>query len=302
MVAGPFDLGNVVVRTALQVNPVTTQVTAVSDPLPTIRHGIPLDVRELRLKLDRPEFTRNPTDCEPAQVAATITGSAGGSARPASRFQVADCAALRLRPKLDLRVFGKAKRNAKPRFRAVLRTAPGEANLARAQVNLPHSEFLEQRHIRTICTRVQFDAGAGNGSACPPGSVYGFARAWTPLLAEPLAGPVFLRSSSHKLPDLVAALHGQIDVNLAGRIDSGPNKGIRTTFDFVPDAPVSRFVLEMKGGRKGLLVNSENLCAKRAKTRAIVRFTGQNGKVRAFKPKLRNGCKRRASRSAHRSS
>ena len=292
-VAGPFDLGNVVVRTALRVNPVTTQVTAVSDPLPTILHGIPLDIRELRVNLDRSGFTRNPTDCEPSQVAATVGGSAGGSAERASRFQVADCADLRFRPQLGLRVFGKTNRNAKPRFRAVLQSAPDEASIARAQVNLPHSEFLEQGHIKTICTRVQFDAGAGNGSACPADSVYGYARAWTPLLAEPLEGPVFLRSSAHKLPDLVAALDGQIDVALAGRIDSGPNKGIRTTFDFVPDAPVTRFVLDMKGGRKGLLVNSEDLCAKRAQTRAIVRFSGQNGKIHAFKPMLRNGCRKR---------
>jgi len=291
--AGPFDLGSVVVRTALRVDPESTRVTAVSDPLPTILHGIPLEIRQLRVNLDRPEFTRNPTDCEPAQVAATVTGSAGGVARPASRFQVAGCAGLRFGPRLVLRVLGKTNRNAKPRFRAVLRTAPGEANIARAQVNLPHSEFLEQGHIRTICTRVQFNAGAGHGAACPAGSIYGHARAVTPLLSDPLEGPVFLRSSSHKLPDLVAALDGQIDVTLAGRIDTGPNGGIRTTFDFVPDAPVSEFALSLKGGGKGLLVNSEDLCSKRAKTRAIVRFTGQNGKVRASKPKLRNGCRRR---------
>ena len=112
---------------------------------------------------------------------------------------------------------------------------------------MPHSEFLAQNHIKTICTRVQFAA-----DQCPKGSIYGYVTATTPLLEKPLEGPLYLRSSSHPLPDLVAALHGQIDVDLVGRIDS-KNGGIRTTFDAVPDAPVSKFVLTMQGGKKGLL-------------------------------------------------
>jgi hypothetical protein len=289
--AGPFDLGTVVVRDALKVNPVTTQVTAQSDPLPQILQGIPIEYRDLRAEIERRDFTLNPTSCEPMRVSSTIGGAAGASAHPGSRFQVGDCAALSFAPKLALRVFGKTRRNAKPRLRAVLTAKPGEANIARAQVNLPHSEFLEQRHIQTVCTREQFDAGTGHGTDCPAGSIYGHARAWTPLLDEPLQGPVYLRSSSHELPDLVAALDGQVDVELASKIDSGPNGGIRDTFEVVPDTPVSRFVLEMMGGKRGLLVNSENLCSKSAKTRAIVRFVGHNGKVRAFRPKVANGCR-----------
>jgi hypothetical protein len=159
-----------------------------------------------------------------------------------------------------------------------------------------HFEFLEQNHIKTVCTRVQFAAGDGNGSACPKGSIYGRAKAWTPLLDRPLEGYVYLRSNGgeRKLPDLVAALDGQIDIALWGKVDSGPNHGIRNTFEVVPDAPVSRFMLEMRGGKKGLLVNSENLCSKQAKRRAIVRLVGQNGKVQAFKPLVGRRCKRAA--------
>ncbi|MGN6587853.1 MAG: hypothetical protein ACTHKT_10365 [Solirubrobacterales bacterium] len=289
--AGPFDLGNVVVRNALYVNPETTQVTAKSDPLPQVLQGIPIEYRDLRVEIDRNKFTLNPTSCEPMRVLSTIGGAGGATAHPSSRFQVGDCATLPFAPKLALRVFGKTRRNAKPRLRAVLTAKPGEANIARAQVNLPHSEFLEQAHIKTICTRAQFNAGAGHGAGCPRGSIYGHASARTPLLDRRLAGPVYLRSSSHKLPDLVAVLNGQIDVELAGKIDTGPNGGIRNTFEAVPDAPVSRFVLEMMGGKKGLLVNSENLCTKTAQTQALVRFVGHNGKVHTFKPKVANGCK-----------
>jgi hypothetical protein len=299
-VAGPFDLGAVVVRVALYVNPETAQIHAVSDPIPTILAGTPLDVRSIALDLDRPDFTLNPTSCEEMAVTGDAISPTGRAAPLTNRFQVGGCRGLDFAPKLALRVFGKTNRNAKPRFRAVLQTTPGEANIARAQVNLPHSEFLEQGHIKTICTRVQFNAGAGNGAECPTNSIYGHARAFTPLLDKPLEGPVYLRSSSQKLPDLVAALNGQVDVVLNGKVDTGPNKGIRNTFEMVPDAPVSKFILEMKGGKKGLLVNSEDLCSKRGKSsRAIVRFTAQNGKVESFKSKVRNQCSSNRRKAGH---
>ncbi|HVV89149.1 MAG TPA: hypothetical protein VHB53_01525 [Solirubrobacterales bacterium] len=292
-VAGPFDLGDVVVRAPLFVDPETARITARSEEIPHILEGIPLKLRSVEIKVDRQEFSLNPTSCDPMVVGSTMSGLDGATASPSSRFQVGGCQALPFKPRLKLRVLGKTNRNAKPRLKAVLTARPGEAGIRRAQVNLPHSEFLEQNHIRTVCTRVRFAAGDGNGSACPEGSIYGRAKAWTPLLEHPLEGNVYLRSNGgeRKLPDLVAALDGQIDIALWGKVDSGPNKGIRNTFEVVPDAPVSRFVLEMAGGRKGLLVNSEDLCSKRARRRAIVRLVGQNGKVRAFKPLVARRCR-----------
>jgi hypothetical protein len=291
-VAGPFDLGDVVVRAGLYVDPETAQISARSEAIPHILRGIPLKLRSVAIKVDRAGFSLNPTSCDPMAVGAKVAATNGASASPSSRFQVGGCAALPFRPRLRLRVIGKTNRNAKPRLQAVLTTRPGEAGIRRAQVNLPHSEFLEQNHIRTVCTRVQFAEGDGNGSACPRGSVYGHARAWTPLLDHPLEGYVYLRSNGgeRKLPDLVAALNGQIDIALRGKVDSGPNKGIRNTFEVVPDAPVSRFVLELAGGRHGLLVNSEDLCARGAKRTAIVRLVGQNGKVSATRPSVGRKC------------
>jgi hypothetical protein len=291
-VAGPYDLGDVVVRSALKVNPQTTQITVVSDPIPTELKGIPLDIRSITVKLDRQSFTLNPTNCESMAADVVVSTTAGATIAVSNRFQVDGCRSLPFKPRLALRVFGKTNRDSKPRLRAVLQTKPGEANIRRAQVNLPHSLFLEQANIKTVCTRVQWAEGDGNGSACPKGSIYGHARAFSPLLEHPVEGPVYLRSSSHKLPDMVAALNGQISVELDGKVDSGPNHGLRNTFEIVPDAPVSMFILELKGGRKGLLVNSENLCSKTGKRRrAIVRFTGQNGKVRQFTPAVATSCK-----------
>ncbi len=286
--AGPFDLGTVVVRTALYVNPETAQVHAVSDPIPTILAGIPLDIRQVALNMNRPSFTLNPTSCDPMKVLGASTSTLGNVATLSSPFQVGACNALPFRPKLAIRLKGKTKRAGHPALRAALTMPPGGANIASAQVTLPHSEFLDQAHIGTVCTRVQFAAGAGNGEQCPAVSIYGHARAITPLLDNPIEGPVYLRSSSHKLPDLIAALGGQISVDLAGKVDTGKGGGIRNTFEVVPDAPVSKFVLSLKGGDKGLLVNSENVCRK--PQHAIADFTAQNGKVSDTTPLISNDC------------
>jgi hypothetical protein len=296
---GPFDLGTVVVRQALKVNPNTAEVfvdATASDPLPHIIQGIEVHLRDIIVEVDRPDFVLNPTNCDRTSTASTVLGSGldFGSAADnvpvtvTSPFQAADCSSLPFKPKLSLQLLGGTRRGDTPRLKAVLKARPGDANIGKAQVTLPHSAFLEQAHIRTVCTRVQFNAGGGNGEQCPKGSVYGKAKAITPLLDEPLQGKVYLRSSNHELPDLVAALHSsKVDVNLLGRIDSLDGR-IRNTFEAVPDAPVTKFVLEMQGGKKGLIVNSTDIC--RGKHRALANFDGQNGKLRDLKPVVGAKC------------
>jgi hypothetical protein len=285
--AGPFDLGNVVVRVALRVDRETAQVTADSDPLPTILSGIPLDLREVRVSLDRKDFMLNPTSCEAQRVESTLTAVGGATATPSAPFAAASCNGLDFAPQLSLSLKGGTRRGAFPQLTAKVRAQPGQANLARVAVGLPHTEFLAQAHIHQVCTRVQFAA-----EACPASSIYGYAEARTPLLSDPLRGPVYLRSSSHKLPDLVAALRGQINIDLDGRIDSH-NRGIRTTFETIPDAPISSFVLRMKGGKKSLLENSASLCGKAA-GKARVAMLGQNGAEHDTAPALAAGCGRKA--------
>jgi hypothetical protein len=306
---GPFDLGTVVVRQALKIDPETAEVfidATGSDPIPHIIDGITTHLRDIRAYVDKPNFTLNPTDCDRTSTASTLLGSGLNFASEAddnpvtvsSPFQAADCAALPFKPKLSLKLLGGTKRGAHPAFRANLKMKGiGEAAIERAQVTLPHSEFLENSHIKTICTRVQFNQGAYPGQNCPARSIYGYAKAITPLLDEPLAGPVFLRSSEHKLPDLVAALHnGKININLVGRIDSVKGGGIRNTFESVPDAPVTEFTLTMQGGKKGLLVNSTNLC--KGTHKAEVNFDAHNGKVSDTRPALQAKCAKKSKRAA----
>jgi hypothetical protein len=280
--AGPFDLGTVAVRSGIYVDPVTARASVKSDPLPQILQGIPIAYRDVRVEVDRPGFIQTPTGCEAMKVESTIYGSGGASASPAANYQASNCDRLGFKPKLSLKFTGPTHRSAHPALKATLTMPKKGANIGKAVVTLPRTEFLENAHIRTICTRVQYAA-----DNCPKESIYGYAKAWTPLLDKPLQGPVYLRSSNHTLPDLVASLDGQIHIDLAGRIDS-PGGKIRNTFWAVPDAPVSKFVLRMQGGDKGLLVNNEELC--KAKPRAKAEFTGQNGKRSVSNPLVKLGC------------
>ena len=285
-VAGPFDLGNVVVRAPLYIDPESAQLTAKSDPIPTILKGIPLKVRSVAINVDRPDFILNPTSCDPMTVSASLGGGSGATAAPTNRFQAGGCSSLGFSPKLKLALKGGTRRAANPALTAILTQPAGQAGIGRVSVALPHSEFLEQSHIRTICTRVQFAA-----NECPAAAIYGQAEAITPLLDQPLRGPVYMRSSNNKLPDLAVALKGPasqpIEIVLDGRIDA-INGGIRNTFDVLPDAPISKFVLRMQGGKKGLLVNSTNIC--RGSHKAKVKMEGQNGKLSTTTPLLKAPC------------
>ncbi|HEX6602034.1 MAG TPA: hypothetical protein VF030_05280, partial [Solirubrobacterales bacterium] len=278
-VAGPFDLGNVVIRAALNVDPETAQVRAVSDVIPDVYGGAKLDIRSIGIDIDRNRFTINPTNCKPQEVEGTINGGGADPTNPAAfssfavtePFQKRDCRKLRFKPKLNISLFGGTTRNKYPRLKAVLTTRKGDANMARTAVTMPRSLFLEQGHIGTVCTRPQLAA-----HKCPKASVYGKGWAKSPLLSKPLKGKVYLVSSNNELPDLLVDLRGQVDIHLRGVISSSDGGGLKTVFRKVPDVPVSKFVLNMKGGKKSLLVNSQNTCAK--PQRAIVKMKAQNSR------------------------
>lgn len=295
-VTGPFDLGVVVTRVALEVDLETAQITAKSDPLPTMLDGIPLDVRSVSLELGRPDFTLNPTDCEASSISATVGTVAGQSSTVANRFAVEGCRRLAFKPKLKLSLKGATRRAGHPALKAVV-SFPKKgayANIARAQVGLPHALFLDQGNLDKVCKQAELKAGT-----CPKRSIYGHAKAWTPLLEKPLEGPVYLGVGyGHKLPDVVADLNGQIRILLHGRVDTTKHDGIRNTFEVVPDAPVSRFVLQLKGGKRySLIENHENLCAK--KQRASARFRAQNGRIAQLHPRIAVRCKAKKRHKRH---
>jgi hypothetical protein len=281
-VAGPFDLGTDVIRTALHVDPETAKVHAVSDPIPYIFGGVKLDVRSIEVSVDRKSFTVNPTTCRAQfQIGAGIFGGGEDPANPSTwseakastGFRANECRKLKFKPKFFARIFGgknQTKRAKNPKFRAIVSARNGDANLRRAAFILPRATILDQSHIRTICTRVQLAA-----DECPQKSVYGHARATSPLLAKPLKGRVYLTSSSNELPDLLVDLRGQVPIRLRGVISSAHGR-LKTVFDEIPDVAVRKFELTMKGGGRGLLVNSRNLCSR--PTTGFLNLRAQNSR------------------------
>jgi hypothetical protein len=289
--AGPFDLGVVVNRAGIYVDPESATATIKTDPLPQILEGVPIAYRTIHVDIDRPEFTLNPTDCQAKEIKATLTATNGQSASPTAGFQATNCAKLDYKPKLKLTLKGSTKRTGHPAVKAVLTQGKGQANTAQATVLLPVSEFIDQNHINNPCTRVQF-----NANDCPKLSILGNATAITPLLDEPLKGNVYFRSNGgeRELPDLVADLRGPFRILLVGFVDSVPIKGtekarIRTRFMNVPDAPVTKFTMNLFGGKKrGLLVNSLNLC--KTNRRAQLSLVAQNGRVQNSSPQIATSC------------
>ncbi len=295
-IAGPFDLGTVVVRSALYLDPETAQGRVVSDPLPTILDGVPLDVRSVAVRAGRSNFTLNPTSCAEKSFGGQAVSTLGSAAPLSERFQVGGCKSLPYKPKLTANLYGPIHRGGHPRLRTVFTARPGDANTARISFALPRSEFIDQAHFRPICTRVQFAA-----DQCPAGSVYGYIKATSPLVDYTVEGPVYLRSSSHKLPDVVAALRGPpsqpIEVDLDGRVDS-VNGGIRTTFETVPDLPVTKAIVTLQGGKKGLFQNSTNIC--KGTHRATLKLDAQSGKVSDTQPLLKAQCGKGSKKHLHR--
>jgi hypothetical protein len=280
-VAGPYDLGTVAIRVALNVNPETAQIIATSDVIPDILGGVKLDIRGIDVYLERSGFMHNPTNCKTNAVIGSIKGGGSNPANPAAfssypvadAYATADCDALPFKPKLGVKVLGGkkgTKRRGHPRIQAVLTQKQNEANVAYTAVTLPKTMLLDNSHFKTICTRVQLAA-----QQCPAAAQYGTATATTPLLSGKLSGPVYLVSSSDKLPNLVADLRGQVNIQLRGVITSVKG-AMKTTFPTVPDAPVTKFVLKMDGGAKGLIQNSKDLCKSSRKGKLNIK--GQNGK------------------------
>lgn len=287
--AGPFDLGDVVVRSAVFVDPVTAQATALSDPIPQLIQGVPVPTQVIEVLLDRERFSLNPTSCAQKQTTGQLTSAGGKSASPTAPYWANGCASLGFAPSFTARIFGPTHRGFHPRFRTVVKVPGGGANLSGVQVTLPHSEFLDNAHLVNVCTRVQFKA-----KQCPPGATIGHVTAISPLFDFPLEGDVVLRTNpDRKLPDAVLTLHGPaslpIEVEAAGHVDSVKG-ALRTTFEGIPDAPVSEVVVELAGGAKGLLQNTEGVCE--AGNHLTVAFSAQSGRRLALKPKLQADCKK----------
>jgi hypothetical protein len=291
--AGPYDYGVVVVQVALRVDPLTAQVTAASDTVPKIIGGIPIRMRSIQVNIDKPNFTINPTNCSPFTVDSQGIGDQGTVTDFSSYFQVVNCAGLPFKPSVKMKQLGgrkKTRRAVNPGLKLDLRTRPGDANIKSIAVTLPSAFEIDQRHLGNICSEKELSE-----TECQGRTAIGKATTTTPLLDQPLSGPVYAVSGSGGLPRLAFILNGQ--VKLVPRADTKTVSGgrLQTTAPVVPDAPIGHFALTVFGGKKGYLVNTRNICAHRPVVR--VGYTGQSGKTRTQKVKVKTACSKAKKKS-----
>ena len=260
-IAGPYNLGTVVVRQSLRIDPNDAHVTAVSDPFPTILDGVPLRIKTVNLALDRPNFIVNPTSCSASTIGATITSVGGAVAPVSSRFQVGGCRGLPFAPSLGINLSGKGQTTSgkHPTLTATLKApTSGQANIDSAKVTLPLSIALDPKNSQVVCS-----VAAAAALNCPAKTIVGKVTAVSPLLPDPLSGNVFLvqgiRTNAQgqqikTLPSLLIPLSGDVQLILHAKTSVDGAGRLVSTFSGIPDAAVSNFKLTINGGSKGILV------------------------------------------------
>ena len=270
---GPFDLGTVVIRFALDINPSTAQVEVSangSDPIPHIIQGIVVHVRNIRVYMNRSKFILNPTNCNPLQITNTIDGAGADFTNPADQmpvavntpFEAADCASLKFEPKLAITTSGTSSRADGASLTAKL-TVPAalgtQANISKVKVELPKQLPSRLTTLQKACTAAQFEA---NPAGCPPASIIGHAKAITPILPVPLEGPAyFVSHGGEAFPDLEVVLQGYgFTIDLTATTFISKAGVTSSTFKTVPDQPVTSFELTLPEGPYSALTALGNLC------------------------------------------
>ncbi|HEX7289616.1 MAG TPA: hypothetical protein VF250_00700 [Conexibacter sp.] len=286
-VAGPFDLGTVVVRSAIHVDLHTAALHVVTDRFPTVVKGVPLNLRTIRIAIDRPDFMVTPTSCAKKSVDATVTATTGAVAKVSSPYQLTNCRTIPFAPRLSLSVAGVGARHSTA-LTATLTQPPGrQSNIAGVKVALPGVLSALLPVVERACTQAQFEAGD-----CRRAEI-GSAIAHSPLLPHALTGGAFfVKHPGQALPDMIVALRGDVSIDLVGTVQIPGGKRLATNFKNVPDAPITRFELRLVAGRNGPLAANTNLCSKRARrATASVTMRGQNGAVIDRHQRLRiKGC------------
>jgi hypothetical protein len=302
--AGPFDLGKVIVRAKIEVDPITAVLTITTDTsgpykIPTILDGIPLQIQHINVAIDRPNFTFNPTNCSQLPVTGSLTSDQGATKALSVPFQVTNCAVLAFKPKLTAKVSGKTSRanGASLSVKLTYPAGPYDANIAKVKVDLPRQLPSQLRTLQQACLAATFNA---NPAACPPASIVGHATATTPVLPVPLTGPAyFVSHGDEQFPDLVIVLQGYgTTVHLVGSTFINKANITSSTFKSIPDVPVGTFELTLPQGKYSALAANGNLCTTK-KLAMPTSFVAQNGVViNTSTPIAPTGCAKHKAKKA----
>ena len=300
-IAGPFDLGTVVVRAAIDVDRTDAHVTITSDPLPQIVGGVPLRIRGVSVTIDRPGFMINPTSCAPLAIDASTASVQGATSTAASPFQATGCGSLPFSPTLTMALSGNLQTvlGGHPALTATVSSGLGQANVRAASVTLPLSLALDPNNSANVCSVADSDT-----DSCPADTVIGNARVTTPVLSQPLTGNVYLvqgirinaqGQQVRTLPSLLIPLRGQLAIDLRGQTSVDSDSRLVTTFPTVPDAAISSFALTINGGRHGILVVTGNAGLCRGRQLTTADFIAQSGSTKTTTTAIAVPCARRVS-------
>jgi hypothetical protein len=286
-VAGPFNLGLVIVRARIDVDPETSDLTITTDEagpyaVPQIIFGVPLRLQRISVNVDRPNFMFNPTNCSLQQITAVISGSGNTTTTVASPFAVGGCKSLAFKPGFKVSTSGHTSRKNGASLDAKLSYPKGalgnDANIARVKVDLPKQLPSRLTTLQKACPAATFNANPAN---CPAGSIVGIVKASTPLLPVGLAGPVyFVSHGGEAFPSLIVVLQGDgVRVDLTGTTFISKAGITSSTFKTVPDVPVNTFELYLPEGKYSALAATGNLCKSQSKLKMPTEFVAQNGMV-----------------------
>jgi hypothetical protein len=288
---GPFDLGNVLVRAGLFIDPHTAQATVVSGPLPQILDGVPLRIRTLTVTLSDSQFVLNPTKCSPQSITARVYSTTGATASVSSPFAAAGCKDLAFKPMLSISTHAKStKANGTTVKIKVVYPSAGEANLAKLALSFPRQLSVRLSTLQQACRAVIFEA---DPAACPAGSNVGMATARTPILGVPLAGPAYLVShGSARFPDVVFVLQGEgVTLDVDGQSFVTEAGVLEVKIPAMPDVPFSTFEAVFPAGRYSQFTSVRSTALPQASQCGEnlivpVRMVAQNGKQITEKAKV----------------
>jgi hypothetical protein len=294
--AGPFDLGKVIVRAKIEVDPITAVLTITTDTsgpykIPTILDGIPLQIQHVNVAIDRHGFTFNPTNCSPQAITGSLTSDQGATQSLSVPFQITNCAVLAFKPKLTAKTAGKTSRakGASLSVKLTYPAGPFDANIAKVKVDLPKQLPSRLTTLQKACTAATFER---NPAECPSASIVGHATATTPVIPVPLTGPAyFVSHGGEAFPDLIIVLQGYgATVHLVGTTFISKAGITSSTFKQVPDVPVGTFELTLPQGKYSALAANGNLCTT-TKLTMPTSFIAQNGaNINTTTPIIPTGC------------
>jgi hypothetical protein len=310
VVAGPFNLGTIVTRAKIEIDPRTAQISVVTDPLPQIVDGVPTDLRSIDSVIDRPNFLFNPSNCEPKQFTGAATSTSGTSAPLSSHFGVGSCRELGFHPAIAATTGAKSSHlnGVSVHFKISLpKLKQGtQAWLKELKFTLPKQLPSRLTTIQKACTASTFEH---DRSACPAASIIGHAIVRTPALPVPLEGPMYFVSYGNaKFPEVVLVLSGDnVTIEEHGETFINGKTGVTTaTFKQVPDEPFETVEVTLPAGRYSQFGANlpakahESFCGQKLMMPTL--FKAQNGlEVHQNTPVTATGCPKakKAKRAQH---